>query len=66
MFLLSEVGVERKLLVIYKDRNIADLEFVSDSLSKNDDTIHSTAFTADVQKKCLIVRTTSEFRFCDL
>lgn len=68
MFLLNEVGVDRKLLLIDENRNMRELEIRLDSLSKNDDdtiNIYRTAFIADGQEKCLIVRAASELRFYD-
>jgi hypothetical protein len=66
MFLLNAVGVERKLLLIDKDRNMRELEILFDSSSENDDFIYRTAFIAGCEKKCLVVQTTHELRFYDL
>jgi hypothetical protein len=66
MLLLNAVGVERKLLLIDKDRNMRELEILFDSSSENDDFIYRTAFIASCEKKCLVVRTTHELRFYDL
>jgi hypothetical protein len=66
MFLLNQVGVERKLLLIDKEGNMKEFKIAFDALSENDDLIYTTALIAGGEKKCLVVRTSTELRFYDL